>query len=151
MLRGIAIAFVAGVALGAVAYLPTDAMAFGGHGGGWGMGGFHGGGGMGGFPGGMGAFAVVWAASVAAIPSALASLTVASSMVALWTVVLSAVVSSVPVSVSGAWAGATAATFGRPTGFNGFVSLQAAAAKPVSGGRAGNAANCLVRLSVRLS
>jgi hypothetical protein len=62
MLGKIATAFFACMSLGAIAYLPTDAMAFGGHGGG-GMGGFHGGGmggfhggGVGGFHGGMGGF-----------------------------------------------------------------------------------------------
>src|SRR5215831_5962901 len=40
MLGKIATAFVACMSLGAIAYLPTDAMAFGGHGGG--MGGFRG-------------------------------------------------------------------------------------------------------------
>src|SRR5215472_11511595 len=53
MLGKFATAIVACVSLGAIAYLPTDAIAFGGHGGG-GMGGFHGG--MGGFHGGMGGF-----------------------------------------------------------------------------------------------
>lgn len=55
MSRGTVAALVAGLSLGASAYLPTSAIAFGGHGGGMG-GGFHGGG-MGGFPGGgMGGF-----------------------------------------------------------------------------------------------
>jgi hypothetical protein len=55
MLRRVAATFGACLALGAITYLPTDAVAFGGHGGG-GMGGFHGGG-MGGFHGGgMGGF-----------------------------------------------------------------------------------------------
>jgi len=53
MVRRTVVALVAGVAVSAAAYFPTDAMAFGGHGGG-GMGGFHGG--MGGFHGAVGHF-----------------------------------------------------------------------------------------------
>ena len=61
MSRSTVAALVAGLVVGAFAYLPMDAIAFGGHGGGMGgfhgggMGGFHGGG-MGVFHGGMGTF-----------------------------------------------------------------------------------------------